>query len=374
MTESLVHQPAIRLIQLCLGGSAEEIRRAAAHAEWAEVTRLAEYHKVVGLTYRGLHGAGIAVPPGLSARVRATILTGMKKIRHALSVSSALEAAGIPVMILKGAVEGLLAHGDPTVRPGGDIDLFLRPGDAPRAAEVLDEAGWHPTMPHLLPYLGSSFGGGDIAFRRAEGDGLLELHWRFTDPAAAFPLPMDEAMAGRKAVACGGGTLHTLADADRFLYLCVHGGRHRWQRLVWLCDVAAYLRDPAFPVDRILARADMLGARSAATLAAALAEQVLSVPCPPLLAAAGLPLGLRRLGAEVAAALVGADATVSSGGKALAARIALRDGVLGKLAIAAHALLPRHDDVPAQGGGRSLPMLAIRRWWRLLWRRKARFP
>jgi len=69
---------------------------------------------VVGLTYRGLLGAGVVVLPGMLARVRFSIMTGMKKIRHALSVSTALEAAGTRFEHLKAreAQEAIVFRGD----------------------------------------------------------------------------------------------------------------------------------------------------------------------------------------------------------------------------------------------------------------------
>jgi len=39
-----------------------------------------------------------------------------------------------------------------------------------------------------------------------------------------------------------GHTISTLSKSDLFLHLCMHGAKHHWQRLDWICDLAELIR------------------------------------------------------------------------------------------------------------------------------------
>ncbi len=66
-----------------------------------------------------------------------------------------------------------------------------------------------------------------------------------------------------------------------FFLLAIHGSRHRWESLKWICDIAALLH--AFPEldwDAVLARASKIARKRLALLPLALVNQLFHVPLP----------------------------------------------------------------------------------------------
>jgi len=67
-----------------------------------------------------------------------------------------------------------------------------------------------------------------------------------------------------------------LGGEDLALFLCAHGAKHLWERLEWLCDLAALLaRRPGLDWDAMLARARRRGAERIVLLALHLAHELL---------------------------------------------------------------------------------------------------
>ena len=86
----------------------------------------------------------------------------------------------------------------------------------------------------------------------------------------------------RVAFSLGGASTSTLAPEDLLFFLCLHGSRHLWARLSWICDVAQLLRrNPALDWAQVLAQARRAGGQRMLFLGLALAHKLLAAPLPP---------------------------------------------------------------------------------------------
>ena len=75
--------------------------------------------------------------------------------------------------------------------------------------------------------------------------------------------------------------VRTLAPEDLLLILCVHGAKHYWSRLGWICDIAALLHIPRrLKWELILAQARRLGGIRMLLLGILLAHELLGTPLP----------------------------------------------------------------------------------------------
>jgi hypothetical protein len=100
----------------------------------------------------------------------------------------------------------------------------------------------------------------------------------------------------------------SFAKEELILYLCVHGVKHCWERLGWLCDLAAVLRrNPDIAWDRLLSGCRAQGNERILLLGLALAAELLGAQLPaPLEAEIHTHVGLRDLVGEVRHRLFGA--------------------------------------------------------------------
>lgn len=135
-------------------------------------------------------------------------LEQLRRERWLASVFAALARHGIPAATFKGwALSRLYAR--PGLRPVGDVDLLVRPGDLDHARGVL-----------------AGFEGG------AEVDVQADLSRYLPDRS------IDALLSSSVSVEVPGGTIRVLAPADHLRLVCLHQLHHGSWRPLWLCDVA----------------------------------------------------------------------------------------------------------------------------------------
>jgi hypothetical protein len=169
--------------------------------------------------------------------------------RELAEVVQALEAAGIDALIVKGWTAARL-YAEPGLRPYGDIDVCVGPGQQRDARKALAEA---------VPSIDVDLHSGLAVNSRMIAD-----------------LPSFETAWGRASRARLEDTeIRVLAPEDHLALLCVHLLTHGAWRPLWLCDVAAVLESLSdeFDWDLCLGRSPRLATWVGATVA--LAERLL---------------------------------------------------------------------------------------------------
>lgn len=178
-----------------------------------------------------------AVPAPFLERLRAYFYDNSRKnlllTRELLSLLDAFEAEDIPAIPFKGPVLAQSVYGNLALRHFLDVDILVHEQDVPQAAELLVSEGYKPGMPLALARRSQFRQKGHYLFI---GKGLVELHWQLTPAYLAGPAgSMWERL---EPVNIGGREVPTLATEDLALHLCLHGTKHLWARLAWICDVA----------------------------------------------------------------------------------------------------------------------------------------
>src|SRR5262249_31610538 len=70
----------------------------------------------------------------------------------------------------------------------------------------------------------------------------IELHWKLSGTHFAMPVASGPLWDRLDTVEVGGKRLQSLPFSDLFVYLCLHGSRHGWEKLLWLCDINELIR------------------------------------------------------------------------------------------------------------------------------------
>ena len=74
--------------------------------------------------------------------------------------------------------------------------------------------------------------------------------------------------------------MKTFSAEDLLFSLCVHGSRHLWERLGWICDVAELISRHDLRLDALLKRAATADTERMFLLGLHLAERLLDAPLP----------------------------------------------------------------------------------------------
>ena len=82
----------------------------------------------------------------------------------------------------------------------------------------------------------------NLSLSREAGRLVVELHWEIASSLFASSLQAEEFWGRLKTMRLNNVTVKSLSAEDLLLSLCVHGSKHLWERLAWICDVAELVK------------------------------------------------------------------------------------------------------------------------------------
>lgn len=234
------------------GTHAEIASLVAAVEDWEYVLSTAALHGVLPLIGRVLSVAD-GVPSSVIGRSRAqTDLNAVRALaltHHLLGVIGELQAHGIEALAIKGPLLARVAYAELSSRQAGDIDLVIHRCDLQRTRELLSKSGWHVSAPlHAGAEAALLQADYHIPLTNRSTGTSLELHWALTRPGLAAMRNATWPWRHACRVLLGGRPINALNPEASLVYLCVHGCKHHWQRLGWICDVAA-ISHPGTDID-----------------------------------------------------------------------------------------------------------------------------
>jgi hypothetical protein len=206
------------------GGFKAAIRRRAAH-DWMRPLRLANDHLLAAALFASLAEAHrLAVLPCevhdyLSLLHHNNVERNQTLRRQALQILAAFQAAGVPAMLLKGALSLFLDHyPDRGARMFRDLDVLVPPGSMERAIAALEDLGYNAEtryQPIQHAY---------AEFLRRNDPGAVDLHVELID--AHYILPHGEIWDRAQSLEADGVRFHVPSPTDRVLHNFLHAEIH----------------------------------------------------------------------------------------------------------------------------------------------------
>jgi len=257
---------------------------AATKIDWEYLFLLARRHSIVPLLYLQLerHASDLVRPEKLCAlkqhyfenSARNTILT-----TELCRLISLFAASGIEAIPYKGPALALFAYDNVSLRRFVDLDVIVKRGDVLQARDVLLARGYTPSKSLSLSrqelLLRTQH---NMQFSRDRL--IVELHWEVAPHLFASTVDANSLWQNLVTIDLNGTQVKTLSAEDLLFSLCVHGSRHLWERLGWICDVAELLTRHEFDWDALLQRAASADSERMFLLGLSLAERLLDAPLP----------------------------------------------------------------------------------------------
>ena len=217
--------------------------------DWPYLIETAFQHGLAPLLYRNLNGSfRQAVPKRvlgqLQSHFHANTLHNLALTRTLFDLLDKFQARGIPVIPFKGPVLAAAVYGDLSLRQFTDLDVLVHQRDVPRACALLIEEGYNLLNTNSRPNACRSRSTEEYhyTFTHADGPCPVELHWAFTPKHFSWPCDIAGLWERLEPVSLAGKSARTLAPEDLLPILCVHGAKHCWERLEWICGVAELIR------------------------------------------------------------------------------------------------------------------------------------
>lgn len=244
--------------------------------DWAAILVFAQAQGVAPLVYATLHATGCfqSLPQKAQDSLRDMYYQSLAQnsllLRDLKSILSALQAAQIPAVVLKGAHLAVALYPDIALRPMHDLDVLVREVDFDRARHALETIGYTQPFPVLSQRVTREVGFELYLSKPGGQTPGVELHWGlvggrddrrgasvswFWESTQPFSLPSQP---------FDPECIRALNPTSNLLYLCghlflEHGGAS--ERLLWLYDIHLLLCQKADEIkwDEVIKKAGELG-------------------------------------------------------------------------------------------------------------------
>jgi len=273
---------------------AELVALAERGLDYASLTLEASRHGLTPLVYRHLGAElGERCPPvtmaELGAATRTCVAKGLALCAELSDLLPLAAARGLDCRVVKGPVAGVLCYGDVGLREFMDLDLLVHEADVPVLSELLAARGYVPhlglgrTQQRWLLRTDS-----ELMWRHPDQLRKVDVHWSLLPRGYSFTPDERGPFAARSTVPIGGLHVPTLGTEATLLFLLLHGMKHDFAALGWLCDIAELVRrTPGLDWDAVAGWSAPAGLRRFVDIGLALVHALLQAPVPEALLARG---------------------------------------------------------------------------------------
>ncbi|HEY1463503.1 MAG TPA: nucleotidyltransferase family protein [Terriglobales bacterium] len=283
------------LLLACVNSSAkltgEAIEQAIAQkVDWDSFAHMAGHDGVLPLVFQRLLACSPDVPENALANFRRLHQINSRKTlwltSELLRIVEQFTQRGINFLAYKGSALGQLLYGDVTARQFGDLDLLVHPADVTRAVSLVRELGYRSELDLTLAQENAYFSiGYEYSFDSQFGRNLLEIKWQVLPRFYAIDFDIEKIFLRATSVKIGELEVPTLSPEDLLLVLCVHAAKHGWEKVSWLCDIAALTQRVPLDWNAIQQQAEKLGIERILAINLSLANKLLHIEVPVLLRA-----------------------------------------------------------------------------------------
>jgi hypothetical protein len=195
---------------------------------------------------------------------------------------SRFEKEDIAMLAFKGPTLAVSAYGDITLRQFGDIDILVHRRDVPQIMKIMDAEGYLPdvTLPegdaeHYYDLLTT------IGFDNPVSKMRIEVHWELLSHNYAVAWKSDSLWHKTELVTLNRKEIPVLAFEDMLVYLCLHGSKHLFERMEWVCDIDRMIRTQEnIDWKKIITSAKQIGVFRMLLLGLSLASDFYDLPLP----------------------------------------------------------------------------------------------
>jgi len=212
--------------------------------DWDYLLSLARPHGMLPLLYRSVQTTCADAVTGdildqLREHFQRTTQRNLFLTGELLKILGLFTAHQVSAIPFKGPTLAALAYGDVGLREFSDLDILIRKQDVSRAKELLVSCGYQPqvtlTAAQEAAFLRSE---NALLFSRDDIQSIVELHWELTPRYLSSRLDQNHLWERLELTSPAGQGIFTLAPEHLLHFLCVHGAKHGWDCLGWICDVA----------------------------------------------------------------------------------------------------------------------------------------
>jgi hypothetical protein len=259
--------------------------------DWGQVIYKARWHRLAGMLYFHLRQPDLApiVPPqaleALKGDYRQITARYLYSRTELIGILAALEAQGIPVIVLKGAALVGTVYREPGMRPMSDIDLLVPEHRVEEAQSVVQGLGYCPSVDEANQEGHWSAHQHLPKLMQAERPVVAEVHRHIVRLDSPLVFDINEFWSRAQKTTFDGVSAYALSPEDLLLHLCLNFFRdrrfHSVRALCQLCDIAEVIRHYGpMDWDALVTRGKSYGVAGPLACSLGITRALLDAPVP----------------------------------------------------------------------------------------------
>jgi len=263
--------------------------------DWSYLLQTAARHSVLPLLYQNLRTlCPEAVPKPVLSELRNFFHTNAAHnlflTQELLKILKLFQDNDIPAIPFKGPVLAVSVYGNLAMRQFGDLDIWVDSKDFLKAIDFLQTQGyrrfssqeWIRKLALYKLYL--EYNLNECPLNRFDNQVSLDIHKSITSQSFfLFQLDFEHVWKRHEPIFLFDTEVPNLYPEDLLLILCVHGSKHGWEKLGWICDVAEFvLVHQEMEWTPIIEQAKKLGCERMLLMGLTLASNLLDTPLPEI--------------------------------------------------------------------------------------------
>jgi len=214
---------------------------------WHSLLSLATNHRLFPLLYWNLYSVFPELVPApelhkLREYFRVNSLRNEFLVKELVKLLHLFKTQEILALQFKEPVLASIAYGNLSLRSFEDLDILIQKWDLDRGYQVLGSQDYKRKSESDN---GQESGPGHSKYHTfVGGNGLVnvDLQWIIPGPHFSFSLDHHQWWERLQVVSVNGSMVPSFPPEELLLILCIHGSKHLWERLIWICDVAELVR------------------------------------------------------------------------------------------------------------------------------------
>ncbi len=217
-------------------------------SDWNDLSILAHQHGIFPLFYRTLklNALNLVLPETMSELKSAYMIIAQRNIlmsAELIHITKLLNKNDIEAIAFKGPSLAQIAYGDITLRQYVDLDILVNKDQVYEAGKLMSDNGHHSILPlTILRNAVCLDTAKDFSLMSEKSAVHTELHWHLFEKRFRNKFTNPNFSTKYQNCIINNTSIKTLANEMLIVYLCLHGSKHGWERIEWICDIDRLVR------------------------------------------------------------------------------------------------------------------------------------
>jgi len=232
--------------------------------DWDNFLSLAHSHGIFPLVYKTLKNytqLPLEATIVMKRMYMNIIKQNMLMTSELLKVCKLLEENSIEAITFKGPVLSQMAYGDVVSRQYCDLDILVDEKLHEKTLVLLEQNNYSSKF-DLEDYQKENLKDivHDVSMINKTNGVNIELHWTLSSGEFFINLEKLRYLDDTKKHSISNQEINIFSNEKLFIYLCVHGYKHLWERIEWLVDIYYLIEKKKIDIEKIIKMSESIDA------------------------------------------------------------------------------------------------------------------